>query len=133
MNKVIKRIWMIDDSSTDMYLQEELMRRRNIGTSFSHFISAEKVIELLNILAEKEEQELPDLILLDIHMPRVDGFGFLEAYSKAVDSFKKHPVLVVISSTIMSSDIQKMKNHPLVSGVLKKPLEVDQLRAILEA
>ncbi|NBR83461.1 MAG: response regulator, partial [Flavobacteriia bacterium] len=95
MSERIQRVWMIDDNSIDMYLQEELMRRKNIGTSFSHFTSAEKVIELMNTLAKQEEHELPDLILLDIHMPKLDGFGFLEAYSKTVDSFSKHPLLMV--------------------------------------
>jgi CheY-like chemotaxis protein len=124
---------MIDDNAIDIYLQEELMRRKQLGQSFSHFTSAEKVIEELNTLTKQKDRELPDLILLDIYMPKLDGFDFLNAYSKTAGSLRKHPILMVITSTIRKTDIQKMEGHPLVSGVLKKPLEVDHLKTILNA
>ena len=112
----------------DDYLRSSL-RQQFLAEGFHNVFDVGSLTGLNEALKDAN----PDLILLDIYMPKLDGFDFLNAYSKTAGSLRKHPILMVITSTIRKTDIQKMEGHPLVSGVLKKPLEVDHLKTILNA
>ena len=79
-------------------------------------------------LAENGEH-LPDMILLDINMPVMDGWDFLENFSEMAMS-KDIPV-VMLTSSINPDDIEKAKSHQLVKGFLSKPLNKDKLDEVL--
>lgn len=81
-------------------------------------------------LAKNSQKDLPELILLDINMPILDGWGFLENFSNMPIS-KNIPV-VMLTSSVNPEDIEKANSHELVKGFLSKPLNKDKLDEILE-
>lgn len=77
----------------------------------------------------QDGQNLPELILLDINMPVMDGWEFLEKFAE-LPSCEKIPV-VMLTSSINPDDIEKARAHQLVKGFLSKPLNQDKLDEVL--
>ncbi|MDW3211770.1 MAG: response regulator [Reichenbachiella sp.] len=74
-------------------------------------------------------QRLPDLILLDINMPVMDGWEFLEKFSEM--SVSQDIPVVMLTSSINPDDIEKARAHQLVKGFLSKPLNKAKLDEVL--
>ncbi|HTR31701.1 MAG TPA: hypothetical protein VMH27_20655, partial [Puia sp.] len=75
---------------------------------------------------------LPEFIFLDLNMPVLDGWGFLEAYSAIWDKLDKNISLYILSSTISSDDIARALAYPVTKGFLIKPLDKAKMEAILQ-
>lgn len=69
--------------------------------------------------------------LLDIQMPEMDGFEFLEIYKNFSTEFLDHCKLAILSSTLDFGDIKKAEANPLVLKLLKKPLYPNELQTLL--
>jgi len=70
---------------------------------------------------------LPDYILLDINMPIMNGWEFLDEYTRLnIDPSGKSKVFI-ISSSVFSNDINKARSYPLVKDFISKPLNVDKI------
>ena len=132
MSRIIDNIWMIDDSSIDLFLQTELMRKQGIGTEFSRFFAVDDSLKELQERIENSTA-LPDLILLDIQMPGKNGFDFMTHYTDIIASIENKPLLYVLSSSIIEEDLKRMMQHPLVDGMLRKPLDVKELTNALNS
>lgn len=128
---MIKLVWMIDDSGIDLYLQKALMQKQGIDAEFDRFYTVQEAMLEMNQLLE-DQKKLPDLILLDIQMPGLNGFDFLQQYEDLVHRMAERPLLFVLSSSVHQEDLRRVQAHPLVDGLLKKPLEVKVLQAQLE-
>lgn len=128
---MIKLVWMIDDSGIDLYLQKALMQKQGIDAEFDRFYTVQEAMLEMNQLL-KDQKKLPDLILLDIQMPGLNGFDFLQQYEDLVHRMAERPLLFVLSSSVHQEDLRRVQAHPLVDGLLKKPLEVKVLQAQLE-
>lgn len=76
------------------------------------------------------EGELPELILLDLNMPIMDGWEFLDAFIQI--PCKQKITLYIITSSIDDEDIKKAKTYSNVSNYILKPVTIDGLKAILE-
>lgn len=74
---------------------------------------------------------LPEIILLDINMPQMDGWQFLEGLLELRPSFSKETIIYVVTSSIAHSDREKANSYTEVSGFLSKPLSVDRLKKII--
>jgi CheY-like chemotaxis protein len=113
---------LIDDNKIDLFLHQKLLSLSNLGNEYSAYNSAEMALALLKENA-KEANRLPDIILLDIQMPHMDGFEFLENFEQMRSELSKEISIYTLSSTADSNDINRLRNHPLVKRPLKKPLE----------
>ncbi len=122
-------VLLIDDNDTD-----NLICRRMIEiTGFSdhvEVISSGK--RALNYLLENQfiEDKLPDVIFLDINMPLVDGFEFMEEFNHMTDTIRNKCKIVVLSSSDNEKDIARFEGNESVIKFVIKPLRQEELREI---
>lgn len=76
-------------------------------------------------------EHLPDVILLDIYMPELDGWGFLEEYGKIKQNLTKKIDIYIISSSAHPRDMTKAQDFPEVIAYLQKPVTKEQLKALV--
>jgi CheY-like chemotaxis protein len=122
----INRVLLIDDEVVDLMIYKRVLNKSGMIDEVKSFSYAE---EALQYLAESEGNGV-DLIFLDINMPRMNGFEFLEAYQKAIGSGKSVPVMIMLTTSLAESDRERAEACNLVKGFFNKPLTVEQ---VLEA
>ena len=81
----------------------------------------------LEKLAETEVSEFPDIIFLDINMPQVDGWLFLEKFREITSSIEKTIKIFMVSSSTDRSDKDKAKTYPEIEDYIVKPFNLDLL------
>tara|TARA_R100001369_G_scaffold29172_4_gene52767 strand:+ start:263828 stop:264217 length:390 start_codon:yes stop_codon:yes gene_type:complete len=87
----------------------------------------------VNALADFKDPEvmLPEMILLDINMPQMDGWQLLEGLQALRPNFKNETIIYIVTSSIAHSDREKASSIEEVSGFLSKPLSVDHLKKLI--
>ena len=122
----INKIMLIDDDEIHSNLCYELILKSGITESVSIFNDAE---EALQYIGEKsgQPQELPDLIFLDINMPFMDGWEFLDAYEALKAKIEKQIVLILLTSSVYKNDIEKAKQYKSVVEYIKTPISITKL------
>ena len=116
-------IMLVDDNEIDLFLHENLLRLSGISDSIDRFTSARDALDFI-----RNKGTLPDIILLDIQMPELDGFDFLELYEHIEHIDREKTSIYMISSSLDFGDISKAKANPLVKSFIKKPLNVKDLK-----
>lgn len=79
-----------------------------------------------------EEQNIPDIILLDINMPEMDGWSFLDAIVPKLANLQKQVAVYIVSSSIDHRDIAKSKTYSVVKDYLVKPLKKEVYLRLLQ-
>lgn len=122
-----KSIWVIDDDSIFQVIIQKLISKANIFENVETFSNGEEAFLAIKNILNKEEQ-LPDIILLDIEMPIMDGWAFISAIKKHNQIFEKEKINIFISSSsIALNDKSKADKNPLIKGFLSKPITLDNL------
>ncbi len=125
-------IYVVDDDDIYQYLIKKKIEKRNIAYQIKTFKNGQDAIEYLNLMADTST-ELPDVIFLDLNMPVMDGWDFLNAYMNLKNRLTKKIHLYVVSSSIHQSDIERAKNISEVTDYIVKPMNDSQLDDILVA
>lgn len=126
----MKTVLLVEDESTFQMIGKILLRA--VGLPPENFYSAQTGKEALELLDKlhAEGKLLPELILLDVYMPIMDGFGFLEVYSKKDYPGKEHVTIIALTSSHDPHHMEKMKQFG-VTKYMTKPLEEGKIRAEL--
>lgn len=123
-------VMIIDDNIIDLYITSRMITKNNFGKKVLEYSAAE---EALQYLLENQDNiaMLPQVILIDIYMPVMSGFEFLEEYDKLSDALKNHCKAYIISSTIDDFDIARARNNKNVVSFQVKPITKQFLDRII--
>ncbi|UGS20545.1 response regulator [Flavobacterium cyclinae] len=108
MNKTIKKIMIVDDNEFDCYITSKIINNIDESIDIMEFNSSTTAIQFLEEF-QNTTDKLPDFIFLDIYMPVIDGFGFLDRFNDLSDVIKSHTKICILSTTVDDLYIQKAK------------------------
>lgn len=114
-----RKVYVIDDDPILQRIMSKMLGNFDSDVQVEMFLHGEEAINRL-----KEDEKLPDLIFLDINMPIMDAWDFIENYQKL--NIEVVPIYI-LSSSIDYRDISKAENIDLIKDYLVKPLKKDRL------
>jgi two-component system nitrate/nitrite response regulator NarL len=121
----VEFVVLIDDSDIDLFVQRRFIELSGFARRVITFRSSR---EALNYLSDSNLKEHPDLIFLDLNMPEVDGFSFLEQYNSRVTNSPTR--VIILTSSSSSLDRDKAATYSNVIAFLSKPLTESNLTEI---
>ncbi|GAA4498817.1 response regulator [Hymenobacter ginsengisoli] len=121
------KTYLIDDDHLAIFLARHLLQSEGFSNTICAFQSAE---EALAELLTHEREGLPRVIFLDLNMPVMNGWQFLEALTPHADELRGHCHIYILTSSLALADLEKSKHYQLVDGLIHKPLDRSELRAI---
>ncbi|NLR58527.1 response regulator [Chitinophaga polysaccharea] len=119
--KLIDTIFIVDDDPIHQQIAKIMIERQAISNHIRVFSDAQDVLDYLRTNAGSPEA-LPDLILLDLNMPVMDGWEFLEEYAGFCTELPKNIRIFVLTSSIDEKDKERVSGYSFVTGYLTKPL-----------
>jgi CheY-like chemotaxis protein len=132
MEKKFKNILLIDDDSSSNFFHKRLLTKKtNFAENVMAAVDGKEGIELLKSVKENGGQT-PDVIFLDINMPVMDGWEFLEEYEKLEPEFKAKTVVIMLTSSLNPDDRDKALSYEDVDAMYNKLLDKDILADIEE-
>ncbi|TVP52613.1 MAG: response regulator [Mongoliibacter sp.] len=123
--QLYKSIILVDDDPINNLINKRLITKLSITEKVDEFLEAEKALQKLRTLDPK----VPALILLDINMPVMNGWDFLNVYLKEFPERKDE--IFVLSSSIDLQDRQKAMQYSVVKGFVEKPLTPEKMKGIV--
>lgn len=126
--KTLNTVMLIDDDEADNFLHTMVIEDTNLTKNIKCFSYADHALESL----KNDGQEDIDLIFIDINMPLMSGFEFVEVYKKSLKDTESNIVIYMLSTSNSPSDMQKAESSDEINGFIQKPLHDDVLRKIVK-
>lgn len=120
---------MIDDDEPTNFLNKMIIDEASCAETVQVEQSATDALDFLS--ATPEEECTPDLIFLDINMPAMDGWEFLEEYEKLTPDQKARVIVVMLTTSYNPEDEVKARNHTMIAEFRNKPLTQEMLMDVL--
>ena len=125
-------VLLIDDDEINNFISIKLIKKALLNTEIMACLNGKFAIDQLADIQRKDPNKMPDYILLDINMPIMNGWEFLEEFKRLnIDPLCKSKIYI-ISSSVFSNDINKAKSYPLVKDFISKPLNVEKIKELFE-
>jgi CheY-like chemotaxis protein len=132
MDYPFKKVCVIDDSEIDRYIIASVIKRYCFANEVIDFNMAQKALTWLE-QNQNNTTVLPEIILLDINMPEMNGFDFLENYKSFPESLLNQINVVILTSSNNPDDSASAAKNPLVRAFINKPLNEAKLIKIVGA
>jgi CheY-like chemotaxis protein len=121
---------VIDDDDINIFIISKIVEKTGYNVQICAKHNGQLAIDYIKELLAAN-QPLPHLVLIDINMPILNGWEFIEAF-EALD-LKVDNDMYMLSSSVYENDIEKAKSYKSVKGFISKPLSIDRLKELLEA
>ncbi len=131
--KKIQRVIMVDDDPYSHMICKHIMRRVAGEVELIEFTIPEKGIEFIESTYNKTADDCPTtVLLLDINMPVMSGWDFLERFESTESDIKKHLTIYLLSSSIDQHDKERAEANKYVKDFLTKPFRKEMVEVILK-
>ncbi|MEX0288064.1 MAG: response regulator [Flavobacteriaceae bacterium] len=124
-------VCIIDDDLVSQFATRYSLEQSDHPCSIITCDSTEDCLETFNSFLE-ENREVPDIILLDLVMGELDGWDFLDHFSK-ITNWPKKTAIYILSAFTNSKDRAKAKDHPLIHGYFDKPITQNDISEIFSS
>ncbi|RZL13666.1 MAG: response regulator [Hymenobacter sp.] len=135
MTDALNHIVLIEDNETTSFLNNRLLSRLGVAKQVSSFSKAEEALKFLwggepAGSTEAAPAPMPDLIFVDLKMPGMSGFDFLERYSQLPADTQGRTVVAVLTTSMHGADTARVAQYPNVE-YLTKPLTEEKMQRLL--
>ncbi len=122
-------ILLVDDDEINNFISVKLIKKTILNSEIVSCLNGRFAIDQL---LSRDVADLPDIIFLDINMPIMNGWEFLDEYERLnVDPERKIKIFI-ISSSVFSNDINKAKSYPSVVDFISKPLNMEKIAEVFD-
>ena len=121
---------LVDDDRINNFLNQRLLEGLNITEKLLTALNGKEALSLFE--KECQEAKCPALILLDVNMPVMNGFEFLEAYDQLQFTPKEPVIIIMLTTSLHPRDVERVQQLG-IAGFLNKPLTKDKVNDILKA
>ncbi len=130
---MIKKVLCVDDDTISLTISQLLLKRTGFAMEVDTAIDGSEALEYFEELFSRNEDTVtnaPELILLDINMPVMNGWEFLQEYTPRFLEKLPNTKIVILSSTIDPEDFALAKQYPVVIQFISKPLSIENLEEL---
>ncbi|MDP2059212.1 MAG: response regulator, partial [Flavobacteriaceae bacterium] len=124
IDKKTALIMLIDDVEVDLYINQYIIKKKWEDSIILKFTSG---IEAFDYLKNNQIrlENIPDIIFLDINMPLMNGFEFVEAFKTLNEDLKSKCIIYILSSSFNPLEIKRANEDPYIKAFIEKPLTAD--------
>lgn len=131
MNKMLKYVLLIDDDEPTNYFNELIIGEQQCAENIISVQNGQAALDLLKNNG-KNPHPTPELIFLDINMPAMSGWEFLENYQNLKQENRAKVVIVMLTTSLNPDDRKRAETIDVIDDFYQKPLTAEVLQAILE-
>lgn len=131
MDRKLKEVMLIDDDRPTIVFSTIILEETACCASIRSFYNADQAIEFLRESNRKKER-LPEIIFLDLNMPRMDGWEFLDAFNRIDFSTENKPKIYILTTSANPRDEYRAKQANAVEGFFQKPIDEAIIQQTLE-
>jgi len=125
------KILLIDDDEINNFISIKLIKKALLNTEIMACLNGKFAIDQLVEIQQNDPNNLPDFILVDTNMPVMNGWEFLDEYTRLnIDPSRKSKIFI-LSPSVFSNDMNKARSYPIVKDFISKPLSVEKIKDIL--
>lgn len=126
----VNTVCIVDDDYIYQVTSKKMIERICVTNNILVFSNGEEAFQfLLEMIADRDA--LPDVIFLDVNMPYMDAWQFLDAFETLKARLVKDIIIYVISSSVSQTDIERARKIPTVKDYYIKPITIDQYTEML--
>jgi CheY-like chemotaxis protein len=122
---------VVDDSQLDCFIAEKIIHNAGTYSSVKCFMEATEAYETIKKSVPKPGDN-KTIIILDIQMPVMTGFQFVEAFEQLPEAIRSHYAIFLFSSSINENDKNRMGNYPSIRRFYGKPISKDTVNQMIE-
>jgi len=126
----VNTAFLVDDSEVDLFIQKKFIELSSFAEQVITFSSPIKALEALQATKSKD---VPSLIFLDLNMPLLNGFEFLEKINALSNGISTRVKVVILSSSNSPADRLRAKEFPNVINFFSKPLTMEGLQSLTKS
>jgi len=130
MTPRVANLWIIDNDPMVSFYIKRLTELGALADIITIYDSPRGAVDYL-LLHKTSLEHLPDIILLDIYMPEMDGWEFLQEFQKIKDKLMKNVEIHIITSSNHPKDISRAQSFPEVKSYLQKPVTLEALQEVV--
>jgi CheY-like chemotaxis protein len=126
------KVFIVDDEEVSLFITKRIIvfgrlaEEKDVHT----YLSAS---DALSTLSGCKIEELPDLVLLDLSMPIMDGWHFLDALASLRPAIREKCRIYILTSSLASSDQQRAAYNPMLSGLIHKPISLQSISMLIQS
>ena len=128
--KKIEKACIIDDDPIFIYGTKRIMNEVSFSEEIIVYHDGQEALDGLTAITDRGE-ELPAVIFVDLNMPVMNGWEFLEAFLTIPNHNREKVIVYIISSSIDPRDLDRIKNYPVVDQYILKPITTEALEDVL--
>ena len=135
MKKKLKCVLLVDDNEADNFLHKLILKESGISDHIEIAMDGEEALDFLTSSwkegASPGQDLTPELIFLDINMPVMDGWTFLEEYDKLHDAQKSRTIVIMLTTSVNPYDKRRLEKRKEAIDFLYKPLTLKGIDEIM--